>query len=51
MRTPLSRLRVACDGETDLQRLRERVTVKWTACSNWSKTPCNWPGRTPSVHR
>ncbi|MEX5339930.1 histidine kinase sensor domain-containing protein [Pseudomonas sp. I2] len=26
MRTPLSRLRVACDGETDLQRLRERLT-------------------------
>lgn len=25
MRTPLSRLRVACDGETDLQRLRERL--------------------------
>lgn len=25
MRTPLSRLRVACDGETDLQRLAERV--------------------------
>ena len=25
MRTPLSRLRVACDGETDLQHLRERV--------------------------
>ncbi|MDH0734011.1 sensor histidine kinase [Pseudomonas sichuanensis] len=25
MRTPLSRLRVACDGETDLERLRERV--------------------------
>ncbi|MFJ4396312.1 histidine kinase sensor domain-containing protein [Pseudomonas sp. NPDC089396] len=25
MRTPLSRLRVACDGETDLERLRERL--------------------------
>ncbi|MDR6714764.1 two-component system sensor histidine kinase PfeS [Pseudomonas hunanensis] len=25
MRTPLSRLRVACDGESDLQRLRERL--------------------------
>ncbi|NIF30057.1 sensor histidine kinase [Pantoea sp. Tr-811] len=25
MRTPLSRLRVACDGETDLARLRERL--------------------------
>ncbi|QXI39672.1 HAMP domain-containing sensor histidine kinase [Pseudomonas xantholysinigenes] len=25
MRTPLSRLRVACDGETDLPRLRERL--------------------------
>ena len=25
MRTPLSRLRVACDGETDLQRLRDRL--------------------------
>ena len=25
MRTPLSRLRVACDGETDLHRLRERL--------------------------
>jgi len=25
MRTPLSRLRVACDGETDLQGLRERL--------------------------
>ncbi|WP_449431549.1 histidine kinase sensor domain-containing protein [Pseudomonas putida] len=25
MRTPLSRLRVACEGETDLQRLRERL--------------------------
>jgi two-component system sensor histidine kinase PfeS len=26
MRTPLSRLRVACDGETDLARLRERLS-------------------------
>ncbi|WP_060483690.1 sensor histidine kinase [Pseudomonas sp. NBRC 111123] len=26
MRTPLSRLRVACDGETDLERLRERLS-------------------------
>ena len=26
MRTPLSRLRVACDGETDLPRLRERLS-------------------------
>ena len=26
MRTPLSRLRVACDGENDLERLRERLT-------------------------
>ena len=26
MRTPLSRLRVACDSETDLQRLAERVS-------------------------
>ncbi|AYG43883.1 sensor histidine kinase [Pseudomonas sp. Leaf58] len=26
MRTPLSRLRVACEGEADLQRLRERLS-------------------------
>ncbi|CAM3959984.1 Sensor protein PfeS [Pseudomonas reidholzensis] len=26
MRTPLSRLRVACDGENDLERLRDRLT-------------------------
>lgn len=31
MRTPLSRLRVACDGETDLVRLRERL-VREVGC-------------------
>jgi two-component system sensor histidine kinase PfeS len=51
LRTPLSRLRVASESEQDLRNCASASAVKSTACSGWSKTPCNWPGSTPSVRR
>jgi len=53
MRTPLSRLRVACDGETDLARLRERLgrevdcmqqlveNTRQLACKDAERAPMN----------
>lgn len=49
LRTPLARLQVAAEGTLSAQLLRERLSRRYRACSNWWTTPWSWPGWTPNA--